>query len=247
MIQLLRNMRQNLLLENKIAKYLKYALGEIILVVIGILIALKINNLNQNYNDKAKEKQYLLNIREELITDSLFYESYIKNSYDFKVKNLNLAISYHKGISTIVDTLSFIKNIARGGSFDQVIWSKNSITYTDLINSGNLNIIRDANIKKQIMAYYSRLKMMDDQANEHRSEYRNYIRSFITWNWWDENASNDPYGIIILLNHLKSEQFFQKCNLEMTNAQYTLDRAKGTTKSSNALVIQIDNYLHKKS
>jgi len=47
MIKFFRKIRQNLLMENKRAKYLKYALGEIILVVIGILIALQINNWNQ--------------------------------------------------------------------------------------------------------------------------------------------------------------------------------------------------------
>jgi len=46
MIKLFRNIRQNLLSEGKSVKYLKYAFGEIILVVIGILIALQINNWN---------------------------------------------------------------------------------------------------------------------------------------------------------------------------------------------------------
>lgn len=47
MIKFFRNIRQNLLAEGKIGKYLKYASGEIILVVIGILIALQINNWNE--------------------------------------------------------------------------------------------------------------------------------------------------------------------------------------------------------
>jgi len=45
MIKFFRNIRQNLIMENKTGKYLKYAIGEIVLVVIGILIALQLNNL----------------------------------------------------------------------------------------------------------------------------------------------------------------------------------------------------------
>ena len=48
MIKFFRNIRQNLLIENKTGKYLKYAIGEIFLVVIGILIALQINNWNED-------------------------------------------------------------------------------------------------------------------------------------------------------------------------------------------------------
>jgi len=50
MIKFFRKIRQNLLLENKTAMYFKYAIGEIILVVIGILIALRINNWNETKN-----------------------------------------------------------------------------------------------------------------------------------------------------------------------------------------------------
>ncbi len=58
MIKFFRNIRKSLLMENKTSKYLKYAIGEIILVVFGILIALQINNWNEN----RKEQQILKNI-----------------------------------------------------------------------------------------------------------------------------------------------------------------------------------------
>ena len=58
MIKLFRNIRQNLLNEGKTSKYFKYAIGEIVLVVIGILIALQINN----WNEERKDQNKLLNI-----------------------------------------------------------------------------------------------------------------------------------------------------------------------------------------
>jgi hypothetical protein len=73
MIKLFRNIRKNLLSEGKTSKYLKYALGEIILVVIGILIALQINNFRNFisfiHNDllsKEKEKTQLLLVKLEI-------------------------------------------------------------------------------------------------------------------------------------------------------------------------------------
>ena len=77
MIKLFRKIRQNLLSEGKTSKYLKYALGEIVLVVIGILIALQINNWSENRKETRKE----IKLAEQLLTDaradSIFFKSRI--------------------------------------------------------------------------------------------------------------------------------------------------------------------------
>ena len=57
MIKFFRKIRQNLLSEGKTGKYLKYAIGEIVLVVFGILIALQINTWNEDYKSKKKERK----------------------------------------------------------------------------------------------------------------------------------------------------------------------------------------------
>jgi len=67
MIKFFRKIRQRLLSENKFNKYLVYAIGEIILVVIGILIALQINNANENAKENKVLKGYLQNISKNLI------------------------------------------------------------------------------------------------------------------------------------------------------------------------------------
>ena len=59
MIKFFRKIRQKILTENKFSKYLLYAIGEIVLVVIGILIALQVNNLNEVEKVKDKEVIYL--------------------------------------------------------------------------------------------------------------------------------------------------------------------------------------------
>ena len=65
MIKFFRKIRRKLLTENKFSKYLLYAIGEIILVVIGILIALQINNWNSLQNDRDIEQSTLKNLKAE--------------------------------------------------------------------------------------------------------------------------------------------------------------------------------------
>lgn len=69
MINFFRRIRQQLLSQSKFSKYLLYAIGEIILVVIGILIALQINNWNEGRKNEIRLKSYLVEIQSNLVTD----------------------------------------------------------------------------------------------------------------------------------------------------------------------------------
>ena len=66
MIKFFRKIRQNLLMENKTSKYFKYAIGEIVLVVIGILIALQINNWNEHQKAIKKEQEIIISLKQEI-------------------------------------------------------------------------------------------------------------------------------------------------------------------------------------
>jgi len=74
MIKFFRKIRQNLLIENKTGKYFKYAIGEIILVVIGILIALQINNWNEDRKERKQEKEFITSVKKDLTQDKGFIE-----------------------------------------------------------------------------------------------------------------------------------------------------------------------------
>lgn len=78
MIKFFRHIRQSLIMENKMSKYFKYAIGEIILVVIGILIALSINNWNENRKQRQEFNSILKTIKQDLKRDTLVAGSIIK-------------------------------------------------------------------------------------------------------------------------------------------------------------------------
>ena len=96
MIKFFRKIRQKLLMENKTSKYFKYAIGEIILVVIGILIALSLNNWKEDLAKQGEEKRILSGLKQEFegtVEDPMDYESMDRDSYvneKFKKKNFIL-------------------------------------------------------------------------------------------------------------------------------------------------------------
>ncbi len=84
MFKFFRNIRKQLAAENKVMAYLRYAIGEILLVVIGILIALQVNNWNEVRKDKNFEQEILTLIDQNLEQDSV--------SLSFELSNTKLAI-----------------------------------------------------------------------------------------------------------------------------------------------------------
>ncbi|MDG1194124.1 MAG: hypothetical protein P8N27_01295 [Polaribacter sp.] len=79
MIHLFRKIRQEHITKNRLRKYLMYAFGEIILVMVGILLALQFNNWNQEKENTKKENWYLINIVEDIEYQKSSIK-YIKNN-----------------------------------------------------------------------------------------------------------------------------------------------------------------------
>ncbi len=133
-------------------KYLKYAIGEIILVVIGILIALQINNWNELQKENKQTATYVNNLIEDLNKDNRMYKDQI-NAARLKFqfcKNISAVINENQ---KIVDTSKFIVNLQSAGRL--IIPTLTDNTYKDLVNTGNLKLINDKNSIAAIRDYYS--------------------------------------------------------------------------------------------
>ena len=87
MIKFFRRIRQQLLDEGKLKRYLIYAIGEILLVMIGILLALQINNWNESIKSLNAQKAYLTEIRNDLIQDTTSITAVIRK-YKRRISNL---------------------------------------------------------------------------------------------------------------------------------------------------------------
>jgi len=106
MIKFFRNIRQNLLNEGKTANYLKYAIGEIVLVVIGILIALSINNWNENRKTDKVEIKILQELLSTLESDMVFQKTQISNVKS-SISSSKLIIEYLNNNLPFHDSLDF--------------------------------------------------------------------------------------------------------------------------------------------
>lgn len=165
MIKLFRNIRQNLLLEGKTSKYFKYAIGEIILVVIGILIALSINN----WNETRKETNSMHITVNSLIADLKQDSISLNTDMDQINKDLKILDNFKERLSKTTATIDTLRHIAHYEylPFFNPSNELNRNTIISLLSTANLYYF-DENLKAMILSHNTEqlrwLKVMDENV-----------------------------------------------------------------------------------
>ncbi len=152
MIKFFRKIRQNLLSEGKTEKYLKYAIGEIVLVVFGILIALSINNWNENKKERKEEYQALKSLHSEFIESrKRFNSNQDHNEYIFDgMRNLLKILDENRATENLADSIYRNLNIS---SWSSATFEPSRGIINSLINSGKLNIVSNEKLKVQLVQW----------------------------------------------------------------------------------------------
>ena len=171
MIKLFRNLRKKLAAENRFMAYSRYAIGEIILVVIGILIALQINNWNNHRQNLKKEQEILINLKEE------FNQNLNELRRDHKINQECLNACYAllkldkqgKVDPHIIDSLM-------GRAFNFATFDARIGVINDLSSSGKLELIRDSELRY-------RLNQWTGELNDYSEDI------IIRRNYWINNAN----------------------------------------------------------
>lgn len=155
MIRFLRNIRQKLAAENNVAKYLRYAIGEIVLVVIGILIALQVNNWKENIKNNELEKITLENIRSDLI---------------LQLEIINEQLRFEKAKIAEADTAALFLSLEKLNSIlvklsERRTFIANKTSYISMDSKGERKPLRNSKLQNAIVQYYQQLDYVTQVIN----------------------------------------------------------------------------------
>ena len=150
MIKFFRRIREQLLTENKFNKYLIYAIGEIVLVVIGILIALSINNWNEERKDRVKSHDVLSEIRENVQFNTSQFKAEIREekmvikSIDIVLENINKYRKYHDSLDFHMYKIGY--------------WPSSSRKYSgyETLKSQGVELIKSTGLRQSIIDLYEK-------------------------------------------------------------------------------------------
>jgi len=229
MIKFFRKIRYDLMKKNKTGKYFKYAVGEIVLVVIGILIALSINNWNQSRKQNIAEKEFLKGVKNDLIQDKEYINLVIEQ-IEPKIKTFNLLNKelpelynedknsldsilriYFKGQRTFYPISGSFQSAISGNEINtyknkevtrSIIKLYNS-TYGRIIDNGEILDDRWGYISKKY-SYERRTGHHREMSNEQMSELLNDTHfHFIQMRWYRNVLDNAIVEIDELLSKIE--------------------------------------------
>jgi hypothetical protein len=236
MIKFFRKIRQKLLSENKTGKYFKYAIGEIVLVVIGILIALGINNWNENRKTEEKTKQFLISLKSDLRND---LNEITKVTEDQFVRSKAMTDAIELSNNPDLETIYLKDSIksydaGRNFTFFPTVGSYNSAS-----NSGLIDHINNEELKRSILNLYEHLylrithngEILDERTGQMDWESRRYIENSKQSLFFDKEA---------LLN----DDFIHQLNYVNRFIGFYITRCDNTKSGIEEVLLNIDKYLN---
>jgi len=152
-MNIFRKLRKQFAVDNQFLKYARYAFGEIFLIVIGIFIALQLNNWNDHRKNRELEASYYNRILDDFKMDRAVINT-MMGRIDKRVEtSRTLLLELDQQSKTKYYILNGLLKASRS---DMFVPLKN--TFTDLTSSGNLNILKDIELKNSLIKYYSDLE-----------------------------------------------------------------------------------------
>lgn len=167
MIKCFRKIRQQLLADNKFQKYLLYAIGEIFLVMVGILLALQVNNYNEERKQNIQITRYAKSLVQDLKKDIAMMDT---------INNVAIQISIR------IDSLAnYVRNskIEEVSNLDVICltwvrlyrpYSWNRATFEEIKSSGSLRLIDNEDLSNRIVEYESLSRHMDEDYYEDKEQ-----------------------------------------------------------------------------
>ena len=185
MINLFRKIRRKLASENKFLQYSRYAIGEILLVVIGILIALQINTWNNGRINLKKEQLYLSEIKTSLIQDTLTLNEVLEFNKN-KVKLVNgLMGMFSDSLNNQQRYSIFEDNATQFTRY--MVFEPRSTAFINMLNSESIDLINDTELKNGLSKFYTfnyhggiqeRVKIMNREViDNHYSDF--FTKEFV--------------------------------------------------------------------
>ena len=175
MLRFFRQIRQRLLSDNKFSKYLLYAIGEIVLVVIGILIALQINNWNEDRKREKLKASYTASLIDDLALDTLMLGRFLYENNKV-MKSLEMQQHSMLGPDTPIDTL--IKIVMQ--DFEPELNTRlqyHRNTFNTLVASGNIDLF-SREFNEKLMTLISMQDLERENSNYYLDIYSGKVSRF---------------------------------------------------------------------
>jgi hypothetical protein len=241
MVGVFSKLRAALFDATRMRGYVVYAAGEVILIVLGILIAIQLDTAQQLRQERRLEQAYIENLLEDVRFDITRSEVWFSR-FDGKVNGLLLAKDFYFGDEEPEDLSEFLSAVGKGGSGSRGAVLAITATYAELISTGNLRYIRDNAVKNEILDYHTYKDFIEQYMSNLRSEYAPYTNSGRPYSPRG-GLAEDTRDVPVALARFKRPEFLELVNQELTYA-YSADSVMRVHRDqAEDMVVKLESYL----
>lgn len=158
-------------------KKISYAFGEILIVIVGISIAFSLNKCSENNKNQEQKAQYLTSLKQDIAED--------KEQLENNIIEINRKVDLSTELLPLLNTNNPEKNIKLRGVYQLAQltnFTPKDFTYQALVNSGDLKLLDDLELKKSIERHYANYKMISDAYKRQEIINKDYLGNYFIHN-----------------------------------------------------------------
>ena len=213
---------------------LRWLLSETLVVVLGVLIALGLNDYWVFRQERALELQYLGRIHADVSADIEFSDQFVRDLLERKFQALNAIAPIVRGSEPVPDDVElFLRNVSLGalGGASSTRWVT-STTFEDLKYTGNLRLIRSPDLRRKIARYYEEFDEFYIRSRDRKTRYAEFVWSALPGELRDDMnlAAMEDFGIDRALELFTSAEFQNLLNQEYNYAFFNQDTDSSSAK-----------------
>ena len=200
-------------MENKTGKYFKYAIGEIVLVVIGILIALSINNWNENRKNIQIKRTYYVQLLNDFENDKMYLKEVISNADSSFIIYQSYKETFEKPNISLWQACRNMGKVFYSGIGENYNFEMNSTTINVLQNTGDIKLIPEG-IRNKILEFKVKQSSLIDYV---KNSAQNISNSMLATNklYGGENLTNRIWNQPKLIKYFSDEKIELQAFLEL--------------------------------
>lgn len=232
----------------KIGSRTRWLLSETLVVVLGVLIALGLNDYWIERQEQALELQYLMRIHEDVSKDAEVIDDWFGDGLQKKIQALDAIGPIVRGVEPVPeDTEHFLSNVVSGGrgGTSATPWYT-STTIEDLKATGNLRLIRDVDLRRKIARYYHDMEMLFIRSRDRRTGYTAFVFSQLPMklsDGLDEVLDHDALHKIDVNRAIERFRSIEFQELLTKEYNLALFRSRISTSPSKQLAIDLEQYI----
>lgn len=221
----------------------RWFLSETVVVVVGVLLALALNDYWISRQERQLELQYLQRLQADMTGDAAYINEYYKGRIALKLKSLNSVAPVIRGHSPLPDNLEeFLMNVSLGaiGGASPNQWVSSG-TYNDLVSTGNLRLIADVNLRQEVSRYYQWAEALLNRSRGRTTDYAAVVHSVFPSERRAEITTDDikAFGVDRAVARVMQPEFQDLLNQELNLAYFVLRERVALSEQGEALAEKI--------